>query len=261
MLRTAGVMSSRTVWRPGIGRPSGASGCLARTFEPPAAAGQQQPKENEMKTERMGIPIVPARLWKPVFVACASFLLGSGLNANNKTKPAELPARVIAHVPLAAPPGSQMVLQKQENKYFLYIQLASKQGYMVVDVSKPELPNLVNRQASGDDSTAGRLEVVGPGVGVAEVPNTGVKPAAQTTESPTETVKILDLSDPAHPKTLQTFKGVTSVLDDSVRGLLFLTNNEGLWVLKHNREQLAPKRKMPPCDSSSALAAMPPECE
>ena len=46
---------------------------------------------------------------------------------------------------------------------------------------------------------------------------------------------MLDLSDPHNPKTLQEFEGVTSVLPDGGHGLIYLTNNEGLWVLRYSQ--------------------------
>lgn len=180
--------------------------------------------------------------------------------ATKKAKPAEVPAKVIAHLPLPVSPGSQMLLQKEGSKQYLYIQQASKQGFTIVDVTKPEFPTIVNRSGRSNDAE-GKLEVVGPNVALAEIPEKNTRTVTKSTDSPTETVKLLDLSDPAHPKTLQTFKGVTSILPDGGRGLIYLTNNEGLWILKHNREQVMPSKKKPPCDSQSAISSMPPDCE
>ena len=74
-------------------------------------------------------------------------------------------------------------------------------------------------------------------------------------------MKLLDLSDPAHPKTLQTFKNVTGVIGDAGRGIIYLVNDEGLWVLKHERHLMAPAPDKKPCDSYTAIQAMPPDCE
>jgi hypothetical protein len=71
----------------------------------------------------------------------------------------------------------------------------------------------------------------------------------------------LDLTDPAHPKVLQTFTSVTSMLPDGGRGLVYLTNNEGLWILKYTRAGLGPEKKKRPCSSTDALSAMPPDCQ
>jgi hypothetical protein len=196
-----------------------------------------------------------------IFPAVILMAAASGMSAGTKTKATEVPAKVIAHLPLPEAAGSQMLLQKEGDKQYLYVQKASKQGYTVINVTKPEFPSLVNSTVRSNDDTAGNLELVGPDVGLAEVPDKNSKTVSRNLDNPTETVKLLDLSDPAHPKVLQTFKGVTSILPDGGRGLIYLTNNEGLWILKHNREGFTPSKKKRPCSSADAIASMPPDCE
>ena len=53
-------------------------------------------------------------------------------------KPTDVPATVIAHLPLPQATGSQLLLQKEKGRQYLYVQQAAKQGFMIVDVSKPE---------------------------------------------------------------------------------------------------------------------------
>lgn len=176
-------------------------------------------------------------------------------------KPADVPATVIAHLPLPQATGSQMLLQRQEGRNYLYVQQASKQGFMIVDVTKPEKPNLLKRTVASNPATAGNLEMVSPDVGIASAPEK--KPTTLTSSNhPTENVRVLDLSDPHNPKTLQEFNGVTSVLPDGGHGLIYLTNNEGLWILRYTRPALLePAQKKRPCDSYSAIESMPPECD
>jgi len=176
-------------------------------------------------------------------------------------KPTDLPATVIAHLPLPQATGSQMLLQREKEKQYLYVQQATKQGFMIVDVTKPEKPSLLKRTAESNQSTAGNLQMVSPDVAIAEAP--GKTPATLTSSNhPTETVRVLDLSDPRNPKTLETFNKVTSILPDGGHGLIYLTNNEGLWILRYNRpSRLEPAKKKPPCDSESEIMAMPPDCD
>jgi len=191
--------------------------------------------------------------------AAAVLISASGGFANNK--PTEVPAKVIAHLALKEAPGNEMLLQSKGDKQYLYVQKASKQGFTVIDVSKPVSPSLVNHGAQSSDATAGKLEILGPDVGLAEVPDKNSKGVIRNSESPTETVKILDLSDPGHPKVLQTFTGVTGILQDPSRGLIYLTNNDGLWILNHARPGLTPAKKKRACGSEDAIASMPPDCE
>jgi len=200
-------------------------------------------------------PIVQ-RLVFAVFLAATAVLA-----KDQPPKPTDVPATVIAHLPLPQPTGNQMLLQKENGRNYLYVQQASKQGFMIVDVTKPEKPNLLKRTAESNQATAGNLEMVSPDVAIAEAPEK--KPTTLTSSNhPTETIRILDLSDPHNPKTLQEFNGVTSLLPDGGHGLIYLTNNQGLWILRYNRPALLePAKKKPPCDSNAEIMAMPPDCE
>lgn len=205
------------------------------------------------------------------FMARRAFCAGSALSAvfvfvaprifANNEKPAEVPAKVIAHLPLKEAPGAEMLLQNRGDHQYLYVQKATKQGFMVVDVTKPSIPGLVATSGPANDAPAGKLQIVGPDVGLAEVPDKNSKGVLHSAESPTETVKLLDLSDPAHPKVIQTFTGVTSTLQDPGRGLIYLANNDGLWILRHPRPGIAPAKSKHPCGSEDALSSMPPDCQ
>jgi hypothetical protein len=189
------------------------------------------------------------------------FVASASASEQPAPKPTEVPATVIAHLPLPQATGSQMLLQKDNSKQYLYVQQAGKQGFMIVDVSKPDRPSLLKRTAESNQSTAGNLQMVSPDVAIAEAPEK--TPTTLTSNShPTETVRVLDLSDPRNPKTLETFTKVTGLLPDGGHGLIYLTNNEGLWILRYNRPALLePARKKPPCDSESPIMAMPPDCD
>jgi len=199
------------------------------------------------------------------FALAFSFLClsiaSAGASEQPAPKPTDVPANVIAHLPLPQATGSQMLLQKANEKQYLYVQQATKQGFMIVDVSKPEHPSLLKRTAESNQATAGNLEMVSPDVAIAEAPEK--TPTTLTSSNhPTETVRVLDLSDPRNPKTLETFDKVTSILPDGRHGLIYLINNEGLWILRYNRPApLEPAKKKPPCDSNAEIMAMPPDCD
>src|ERR1035438_3698973 len=186
------------------------------------------------------------------------FTLATG---SEQAKPTDLPATVIAHLPLPQTTGHQMLLQKEESKQYLYVQQSTKQGFMVVDVSKPERPTLVKRTAESNQATAGNLEMVSPDIAIAEAPEK-TPSTLSSSNHPTETVRVLDLSDPKNPKTLETFNKVTSLLPDGGHGLIYLTNNDGLYILRYNRpSRFEPAKKKPPCDSEAEIQAMPPDCQ
>src|SRR5579863_4557172 len=198
------------------------------------------------------------------FLVASSLLLPAllaGASEQPTPRSTDVPATVIAHLPLPQPTGSQMLLQKENGKQYLYVQQASKQGFMVVDVSKPDKPTLLKRTAESNQATSGNLQILSPDVAIAQAPE---KTTGTLTSSghPTETVRVLDLSDPRNPKTLDTFNKVTSILPDGSHGLIYLTNDEGLWILRYiHPSLLEPAKKKVPCDSNSEIMAMPPDCD
>ncbi len=197
------------------------------------------------------------------YVVVLSLLLAPALRASEQPvpKPTDVPATVIAHLPLPQATGNQMLLQRENTKQYLYVQQAGKQGFMVVDVSKPEKPSLLKRSAESNQATAGNLEMVSPEVAIAEAPEK--RPTTLSSSNhPTETVRVLDLTDPRNPKTLETFNKVTAILPDGGHSLVYLTNNDGLWILRYTHpSMLEPAKKKPLCDSNSEIMAMPPECD
>jgi len=191
----------------------------------------------------------------------ASLVLVTLASDEPAAKPTDVPATVIAHLPLPQATGSQMLLQKEGGKQYLYVQQASKQGFMIVDVTKPDRPNLLKRTAQSDQATSGNLEMVSPDIAIAQAPEK-TPTTLSSSNRPTETVRVLDLSDPRNPKTLETFTKVASLLPDGGHGLIYLTNNDGLWVLRYSRPAfLEPEKKKKPCDSESEISAMPPDCD
>jgi hypothetical protein len=204
---------------------------------------------------------ISSRVTLRILTILLSFLLTALLAMASEPKPTDVPATVIAHLPLPQATGNQMLLQKDGGKEYLYVQQAAKQGFMIVDVSKPERPSLLKRSAESNQATSGNLEQISPDVAIAEAPEKRPGTLASNAH-PTETVRVLDLSDPRNPKTLETFNKVSSILPDGGHGLIYLTNDQGLWILRYNRAPLLePARKKVPCDSNSEIAAMPPDCD
>jgi hypothetical protein len=169
-----------------------------------------------------------------IFVA-----ISPGASAKHRAaKPALEPATVIAHLPLTGARVSQLVLQQHGSKQYLYVEQASKEGFAIVDVTKPDRPNVIRSESWPNEASTGRLQMVGGRLGLAEASETAAETVVRT-----ETLKVLDLSDPANPRTILTFAGVTSTLADDARNLVYITNSEGLWILKHQSEQAMPSER------------------
>lgn len=188
-------------------------------------------------------------------------ILPASANDQPAPKPTDVPATVIAHLPLPQATGSEMMLQKEHGKQYLYVQQAAKPGYMVVDVSHPEAPSLVKRAPGSNQATEGEMKMVTPTVAIAEAPEK-TPDTLTSAKHATETVRVLDLSDPKEPKTLETFTKVTSTLADGRHGLLYVANDDGLYILRYSHPwMIEPAKTKPPCGSEAEIQAMPPECQ
>jgi len=166
-------------------------------------------------------------------------------------------ARVVAHLTKLGTPVRQMFLQQEGRKAYLYVRTDSQPGYTVFDVTKPEHPRVVYRRPEN-------LTVLESGLAISEIPDdskTGnPAQAPNRTGSPTirapESVRLLDVSDPAHPRTVQMFDGVTSIVRDDARNLIYLANADGIWILSHNQVL---RRHL--CSSSDAISSAIPNCD
>jgi hypothetical protein len=54
---------------------------------------------------------------------------------------------------------------------------------------------------------------------------------------PSKTIRIMDFSDPKQPKVSREFSGVTAMSRDDRRGLIFLSNADGIWILHQSLAQ------------------------
>jgi len=131
-----------------------------------------------------------------------------------------------------------MFLQQEGRKQFLYLQQPSQQGVTVIDITKPERPTVVNQVPLEN------LTMVSFGLAISETPENsatlGTSIAGGNAEGPTrsgvlESVRVLDVSGPAHPGTVQNVDVVTSILLDSARNLFYVANEGGVWIVSHQQ--------------------------
>ena len=166
---------------------------------------------------------------------------------------------VAGHLELQGIRVKQMFLQRRGGKNYLFLRRADKNAFAIVDVTNPGNPVLTDRDALREPA-GGKVDLPAPGsaLAIAFVPDSGpaASPArAAADSSPTETVRLIDLTDPRHPKTVRTFNKVTNVVNDDGRKLIFLLNNEGLWIISHHRNQ-----PLPMCTSESEIESIP-DCQ
>lgn len=165
--------------------------------------------------------------------------------------------KVVGHLPLDGMHVNQMFVQQRDHKFYLYLHRPRKDAYVLVDVTKPYKPLLLSRDALKEKpATQVQPPAAGSVLALTVTPEGGTAQAAPAAvQLPTETVQLVDMSNPKSAKTVKTFKGVTSVYPDDARKLVYLVNGEGLWIVRHHMT-----RPLPLCTSEEALTPLP-ECQ
>ena len=148
-------------------------------------------------------------------------------NKKVKTPPKEPQDQieVVGHIPLTDGPVRRFIPTQHYSSSYLYVEYASRKNVTLIDVTKAAQPAVladVAYPSGGGEATL--FSVAGTAALVTEEPGPAAPPAAQT-------VRIMDFSDPLHPKVAREFTGVTALSRDDHRGLIFVANSEGLWIL------------------------------
>jgi hypothetical protein len=157
-------------------------------------------------------------------------LVPSATAGNRAVKPRVEPVTVIGHVALQDAPASQMFLREHAGRQYLFIGDNSTQHFTVVDVTEPDDPNVIETVASPQDPSNGKLETVGTGLTLADGPARASQEVYNGSSD--ETVLVHGLMDPANPRAIQSFSEISSILSDDDRNLVYITNCEGLWILR-----------------------------
>jgi hypothetical protein len=133
---------------------------------------------------------------------------------------------VIAHFPLSGGAVTQLTTGTHWQKYYLYVDHSPTGPVTVLDVTNPAAPVSAGELDVPRPEAGGKLSTV---VGNAALITS---PSEPTEQSINRTVTILSFADPEHPAVARQFPGVTSMLKDTSRGLVYLVNSDGLWVLR-----------------------------
>jgi hypothetical protein len=155
-----------------------------------------------------------------------------GASAKTKRQKAEPPQdqiQVVAHIPLGGGQINAFVSTRHYSRDYLYAEHQSGTNVTLIDVTKPNSPAVLAEAAyPGAASSDGLVAVAGSVALVAD----NSAPIGKS-NSP-RTIRIMSFVDPAHPTIQQEFTGVTAMGRDDRRGLIFLANADGLWVLQES---------------------------
>jgi hypothetical protein len=157
-----------------------------------------------------------------------------GAGSTSQGKPAQDQIEVVGHLALSAGDGgpvTRFLTTQHYGRSYLYVERAGTNAVMLVDVTKTNQPSIVENASYGSARAAG-----GARESLVSVAGTAALVTQESSRaiSTPEPVRIMDFADPEHPKVVREFIGVTAIARDDRRGLIFLANGDGIWILRRN---------------------------
>lgn len=170
-------------------------------------------------------------------LSCAVLLLAGAIlapsaTAKNKKPKAPDPKdeiAVVGHIPLNGGPVKRFLATQHYSSYYLYAEREAGGALTLIDVTKTSQPAVLADVAYAPNSGSGSLSVV---AGTAALVSS--EPAAPTSAAPPQTIRIMDFSDPKNPHVAREFTGVTAMSRDDGRGLIFIADGDGIWILQRH---------------------------
>ncbi len=121
---------------------------------------------------------------------------------------------------------TQLTTGAHWRKNYLYLDHGPAGQVTILDVTNPAAPSAAGELNVPKQEAGGNLSTI---VGIAALI---ASPSAATQQAMKQTVTVLSFADPEHSTVGRQFLGVTSMLKDALRGLIYLVNSDGLWVLR-----------------------------
>jgi hypothetical protein len=152
---------------------------------------------------------------------------------NAKNNPSLAPKdeiEVVGHIPLTDGPVTRFLSTQHYSSYYLYAEHGAGRNVTLIDVTKTSRPSVLADVSYASNSGSDSLAVVAGTAALVISEATAAAPAPQT-------VRIMDFSDPGTPKVAREFTGVTAMSRDDRRGLIFVANAEGIWILRQRLAQ------------------------
>jgi len=134
----------------------------------------------------------------------------------NSSRNTDGPANLVGHVTITGK-VTRMLLVKRNGKEYLMLGLDSSAQVAMLDVSDPRRP-----------------QSLAPGAPAPGKPSTEINVVADTLSVFGKSETATPAS--ANPKEIRGLSGVTAFLIDSAHGLIYVANNDGLWIVKTKRQ-------------------------
>ncbi len=173
------------------------------------------------------------QLLSAIFPLCV-FLSSSALAADKKPKVIPAPPKdaieVVGHIPSTGVPVTRFLSTQHYSSYYLYVEHEGGANVTLIDVTRTSQPAVLSDVAYAP--SAGGSESLLTVAGTAALVNSD--PAAAAPAATPQTLRIMDFSDPLHPKIGREFTGVTAIGRSDPRGLIYIANGDGIWILKQH---------------------------
>jgi hypothetical protein len=163
----------------------------------------------------------------------ALVLFAGTLNAKDKhpKPPAQDEIEVVAHIPVNGNPVNRFLTTQHYRRNYLYAERESGKTVTLLDITNVNHPAVIAEMTEPAGSTDNLVAVTGNAALVS------VAAKQSKTELEPQTFRIMSFADPLHPTVEKEFKAVTAMARDDKRGLIFLANADGIWILQ---QQFAP---------------------
>jgi hypothetical protein len=163
-------------------------------------------------------------------MVCGSAAAAKDKKVKAQPAPPKDEIEVVGHLPLSGGAITRFSSTQHYSSYYLYAEHAGSKNVTLIDVTKVGRPAVLADMAyTPDGASQGLLLVAGT---AALVNSEQVSSIAAPAGS--QSLKIMDFSDPKNPKVAREFTGVTAISRNDPRGLIYVANAEGIWILKQH---------------------------
>ena len=136
---------------------------------------------------------------------------------------------VVAHIPFTGGAVTRFIATQHYSRTYVYAEHESGKSLTLIDVTNASRPQVLSDMSyPAASASTSLLAAAGTATLVSDSPVAEARPPA------TQTVRIMDFSDPLHPRVAQEFKGITAISQDARPGLIFLANPDGIWILQQH---------------------------
>jgi hypothetical protein len=160
-----------------------------------------------------------------LLLALAPDLVSGKDKAKRDQTPQQDQISVDAHIAVPGGPVVRFVATKHYDRTYVYVEHGPGQPTTLLDVSSPGKPLVVSQL----DLTTAATNLVAV-AGTAALSSSAVH---DQTNVASQTIRLMDFSDPKNPKVTRQFEGVTAV-EKLSGGVILLANPEGVWVLSQH---------------------------